>query len=104
MSPTQDLETYYRKAVRLNQPLEVAVVIGSHPMCLLSAACGPPRDVDELDIAGALRQKPIEIVKCKSIDVEVPAFAEVVLEGKLFPSELEEEGPFGDFQGYYIER
>lgn len=103
MSPTQDLETYYRKAVRLNQPLEVAVVIGSHPMCLLSAACGPPRDVDELDIAGALRQKPIEIVKCKSIDVEVPAFAEVVLEGKLFPSELEEEGPFGDFQGYYIE-
>ncbi len=103
MSPTQDLETYYRKAVAMGKPLEIAVVIGAHPMCLLAAACGPPRDVDELDIAGALRGEPIELVKCKTIDMEVPAYAEVILEGKILPGEMEEEGPFGDFQEFYIE-
>lgn len=102
MSPTQDLEAYYRKAVALNKPLEIAVVIGSHPMCLLAAACGPARDVDELDIAGALCGEPIELVKCKTIDMEVPAYAEVVLEGYIMPGELEDEGPFGDFMEFYI--
>lgn len=103
MSPTQDLEAYFRKAVAMNKPLEIAVVIGSHPMCLLAAACGPARDVDELEIAGALCGEPIELVKCKTIDVEVPAYAEVVLEGKIYPGEMEEEGPFGDFMEFYIE-
>ena len=103
MSPTQDLEAYYRKAVALNKPLDIAVVIGSHPMCLLAAACGPARDVDELDIAGALCGEPIELVKCKTIDMEVPAYAEVVLEGQIIPGELEDEGPFGDFMEFYIQ-
>ncbi|MDD4752152.1 MAG: UbiD family decarboxylase [Desulfitobacteriaceae bacterium] len=103
MSPTQDLEAYYRKAVALNKPLDIAVVIGSHPMCLLAAACGPARDVDELDIAGALCGEPIELVKCKTIDMEVPAYAEVVFEGQIIPGELEDEGPFGDFMEFYIQ-
>lgn len=103
MSPTQDLESYYRKAVAMGKPLEIAVVIGSHPMCLLAAACGPPRDVDELEIAGALRGEAMELVKCKTIDMEVPAYAEIVLEGKLLPNEKEIEGPFGDFMEFYIE-
>ncbi|MCQ4896278.1 UbiD family decarboxylase [Anaerotruncus sp. DFI.9.16] len=103
MSPTQDLESYYRKAVAMKKPLEIAVVIGSHPMCLLAAACGPARDVDELEIAGALCGEPIPLVKCKTIDMEVPAYAEVVIEGKIMPGEMEDEGPFGDFQEYYIE-
>ena len=103
MSPTQDLESYYRKAQERGEPLEIAVVIGAHPMCLLAAACGPPRDVDELEIAGSLRGEPIELVKCKTVDLEVPAYAEVVLEGRILPDELEEEGPFGDFQEFYIE-
>ena len=103
MSPTQDLEAYYRKAVAMGKPLEIAVVIGAHPMCLLAAACGPARDVDELDIAGSLCGAPIELVKCKTVDIEVPAYAEIVLEGQLNPGELEEEGPFGDFMEFYIE-
>lgn len=102
MSPTQDLESYYRKAVAKNMPLEIAVVIGSHPFELLAAASGPPRDVDELEIAGALRGEPVELVKCKTVDLEVPAWAEVVIEGYLNPGELEEEGPFGDFMEFYI--
>jgi len=102
MSPTQDLESYYQKAVAKNQPLEIAVVIGNHPLDLLAAACGPARDVDELYIAGGLRQEPVELVKCKTIDVEVPAYAEMVIEGYINPGELEDEGPFGDFQEFYI--
>lgn len=104
MSPTQDLEAYYRKAVALNKPLEIAVVIGSHPMCLLAAACGPARDVDELDIAGSLCGEPIELVKCKTVDLEVPAYAELVLEGEISPDPgtMEDEGPFGDFMEFYI--
>ncbi|MCQ2553374.1 MAG: UbiD family decarboxylase [Clostridia bacterium] len=102
MSPTQDLEAYYKKAVALNQPLEIAVVIGAHPMILAAAACGPARDVDELDIAGGFLGKPIELVKCKTVDIEVPADAELVLEGKIMPGELEPEGPFGDFMEFYI--
>lgn len=102
MSPTQDLETYYQKAVAKNQPLEIAVVIGNHPLDLLAAACGPARDIDELYIAGGLRQEPVELVKCKTIDIEVPAYAEMVIEGYINPDELEDEGPFGDFMEFYI--
>ncbi len=60
MSPRQDLEAYYNKAKALGQNLELAVVIGNHPIDLLAAACGPARDVDELEIAGALRGEPVE--------------------------------------------
>jgi UbiD family decarboxylase len=102
MSPTQDLESYYKKAVAKNQRLEIAAVIGNHPLDLLAAACGPPRDVDELGIAGSLRQEPVELVKCKTVDLEVPARAELVLEGYINPGELEPEGPFGDFMEFYI--
>ncbi len=106
MSPTQDLEAYYRKAVAMNKPLEIAVVIGCDPMTMLAAACGPPRGVDELEIAGALAQEPIELVKCKTIDMEVPAHAEIVFEGEISPDPalaMEDEGPFGDFMEFYIE-
>ncbi|HHX50362.1 MAG TPA: UbiD family decarboxylase, partial [Clostridia bacterium] len=102
MSPTQDLEAYYRKAVARNLPLEIAAVVGNHPFDLLAAASGPPRDVDELAIAGGLRQEPVELVRCRTIDLEVPARAELVIEGYINPGELEEEGPFGDFMEFYV--
>lgn len=102
MSPRQDLEAYYNNAKAMHQNLELAVVIGNHPMDLLAAACGPGRDVDELDIAGALRGEAVELVKCLTVDLEVPAHAEMVLEGYLVPDELEDEGPFGDFMEFYV--
>ena len=104
MSPTQDLESYYQRSVKKGRPLEIAVSIGNHPLDLLAAACGPARDVDELDIAGSLRGEPVPMVKCVSVDLEVPAYAEVVLEGYIGLNELEEEGPFGDFMEFYIPR
>ena len=102
MSPRQDLEAYYNKAKAMGQRLELAVAIGNHPIDLLAAACGPARDVDELEIAGALRGEPVELAKCLTVDLEVPARAEMVLEGYIIPDELEDEGPFGDFMEYYV--
>lgn len=102
MSPTQDLESYYKKAVALGKPLEIAACIGNHPLDLLAAACGPARDVDELDIAGSLRGEPVPLTRCVSVNLEVPADAELVLEGYIALDEMEEEGPFGDFLEFYI--
>ena len=102
MTPYQDMEAYYKKACALGKPLEVAAVIGNNPLDLLAAACGPARDIDELRIAGSLRQEPVELVKCVSVDLEVPARAELVLEGYIAPDEKEAEGPFGDFQEFNI--
>ncbi len=103
MSPRQDLESYYNAAKELGQRLELAVSIGNHPLDLLAAASGPPRDVDELELAGAFRGEAVELVKCKTVDLEVPARAELVLEGYLDPQEpWEPEGPFGDFMEFYV--
>lgn len=102
MSPTQDLESYYKRSKALGKPLEIAVAIGNHPLDLLAAACGPARDVDELDIAGSLRGEPVPLAKCVSVDLEVPANAELVLEGYISIDEMEEEGPFGDFMEFYV--
>ncbi len=80
--------------------LEVAVVLGAHPAVHLAGGAKVAMEVDEFDIAGALLGQPVELVKCKTIDVEVPANAEIVLEGELLANVHEEEGPFGEYTGY----
>jgi 4-hydroxy-3-polyprenylbenzoate decarboxylase len=60
-----------------------------------------PPDMDEIAISGVIRQAPVEMVRCKTVDLEVPAQAEFVLEGYVVPGELRSEGPFGDHTGYY---
>ncbi len=87
-----------------NQPrgkMEVAVAIGTDPAITFSAIVPAPPDVEEYLIAGFLRQKPVELVKCETVDLEVPASAEIVLEGHVHLDELRTEGPFGDHTGYY---
>lgn len=81
--------------------LEVAVVIGSDPATTFSGIVPLPFGVDEFMLAGFLRGKRLDLVKCKTIDLEVPANAEIVLEGYVDPSDLREEGPFGDHTGVY---
>ena len=91
----------YGKAERMNKNLEVAIVIGAHPTILLGAATRfVPLGLDEYEIAGALLGKPIDLVKCESIDVEVPANAEIVIEGEILANVREDEGPFGEYTGY----
>lgn len=94
---------HYHEYIKLGKPMPVAVVYGWDPV-LPFAACAPyPAGVSEYEMMGALRQKPVELVKCETVDLEVPATAEIVLEG-LIPVEPESyqmEGPFGEFPGYY---
>ncbi len=81
--------------------MEVAVAIGTDPALTFAAIVPAPPDVEEFLIAGFLRQKPVELVKCETVDLEVPANAEIILEGHLHLDELRTEGPFGDHTGFY---
>ena len=81
--------------------LPVACVIGADPATMFAAACPLPGGIDELMLAGFLRKKSVELVKCKTIDLEVPAEAEIVLEGYVEEGEMRLEGPFGDHTGFY---
>jgi 4-hydroxy-3-polyprenylbenzoate decarboxylase len=81
--------------------LEVAVAIGTDPATTFSAIVPAPPEVEEFVIAGFLRQKPVDLVKCETVDLEVPAHAEIVLEGYVRLDELRSEGPFGDHTGFY---
>jgi 4-hydroxy-3-polyprenylbenzoate decarboxylase len=81
--------------------MDVAVAIGSDPATMYSAILPLPPDVDEMMIAGFLRNKPVDMVRCETCDLEVPANAEIVLEGYLELGELRAEGPFGDHTGFY---
>ena len=81
--------------------LEVAVAIGTDPATTFSAIVPAPPEVEEFLVAGFLRGKPVEIVKCETVDLEVPAHAEIVLEGYVELGELRAEGPFGDHTGFY---
>ncbi|KUO50917.1 MAG: hypothetical protein APF76_12800 [Desulfitibacter sp. BRH_c19] len=103
LEPTSHLFQIQNKAETMNQGLEVAVVIGNHPAELLASVSSLDYGADELDIAGAIRGESLELVKCKTVDLEVPAGAEIVIEGFIPHHTKEVEGPFGDFMGYYVE-
>ncbi len=81
--------------------LEVAVALGLDPITAYSASAPLPKHVDEFMLAGFLKGSPVELVKAKTVDVEVPANAEIVLEGYVEQGDLAPEGPFGDHTGYY---
>ncbi len=81
--------------------MDVAVAIGTDPAMMFSSIVPAPPDIEEYMIAGFLRQKPVELVKCETVDLEVPATSEIVLEGYVLLDELRMEGPFGDHTGFY---
>jgi 4-hydroxy-3-polyprenylbenzoate decarboxylase len=94
---------HYRQLLKEGKQtrMEVAVAIGADPATLYSAILPLPPEIDEMMVAGFLRSKPVEMVKCETVDLEVPAQAEIVLEGYVELGELRTEGPFGDHTGYY---
>ncbi|MCC7173618.1 MAG: menaquinone biosynthesis decarboxylase [Bryobacterales bacterium] len=94
---------HYRRCLSAGGPsrMEVAVAIGSDPATMYSAILPLPPDLDEMMIAGFLRDKPVEMVRCETSDLEVPANAEIVLEGYVELGEMRTEGPFGDHTGFY---
>ena len=96
-----DLKLFYDRAFKQGRPLPFAVAIGTHPALLMAAAHMAPAGQDEYELAGGLAAEPIKLVKCETVDLEVPADAELVLEGELLPiGWSEDEGRFGDFTGF----
>lgn len=91
---------HVEKNNRLGQPTPVAIVIGADPVIGLVSVSRLPQDMDELAVAGGLRRKAVDVVRCVSVDLEVPATAEIVIEGLIRANELESEGPFGEYTGY----
>jgi len=81
--------------------IEAAIIIGGEPATVFSAVAPVPEGLDKYLFAGITRKKGIQTVKCKTVDLEVPANAEIVLEGYVDPSDVRAEGPFGDHTGYY---
>jgi 4-hydroxy-3-polyprenylbenzoate decarboxylase len=97
----QGAEHYRRMRRHGRTRMEVAVALGGDPATMYSAILPLPPDLDEMMIAGFLRNSPVEMVKCRTIDLEVPAHSEIVLEGYVELGELRTEGPFGDHTGFY---
>lgn len=92
---------HYAEYERAGKRMEIAIALGGDPAITYAATAPLPEDFDEMVFAGFLRQAPVEMVKCKTVDIEVPADAEIVLEGYVDPGERRIEGPFGDHTGYY---
>src|SRR5207249_654329 len=93
---------HYSNAKRRREPLPVAIVLGALPDINYVAAANLPYGLDELAVAGAIRHRPVELVACKTVPLEVPAEAEIVIEGEISTEELEKEQPFSDFPGYLM--
>jgi 4-hydroxy-3-polyprenylbenzoate decarboxylase len=92
---------HHQKYVQENKRMEVAVAIGCDPALTFSAVAPLPDDLYEMLFAGLLREKAVEMVACETVNLEVPAHAEIVIEGYVDPAETRVEGPFGDHTGYY---
>jgi len=91
----------YKKYAEQGMPMPTAVVIGHHPALYLAAAITGSPDMCELELAGSLMGRPLEVVKAETTDLMVPAYSEMVIEGRVMPGITEEEGPFGEYTGCY---
>ncbi|HNY25799.1 MAG TPA: UbiD family decarboxylase [Candidatus Sumerlaeota bacterium] len=99
VSPGGHLKTHFLGAESRNRPLEMAVAIGTGEEVVIAGAAAASADVDEYALAGGLLQKPLKLMKCRTVDLEVPVDSEIVLEGELLPHRRVEEGPFFDYCG-----
>jgi 4-hydroxy-3-polyprenylbenzoate decarboxylase/2,5-furandicarboxylate decarboxylase 1 len=97
----QDISVQFSRAESRGQPLEVAVAIGVDPVISLATQAKVPYGYDELALAGGLRGEAVQVVRCRTVDLWVPATSEIVIEGRVLPGIREIEGPFGEFGGYY---
>jgi UbiD family decarboxylase len=95
------LRRYLERSEERGMDLEIAIVIGVDPKVFYAASYSPPLGYDELSFAGAISGSPLELVKCKTVDIEVPAHSEFVIEGRIRSGVREAEGPFADVTGTY---
>ena len=95
-------QVFTQKYEPKKKAMEIAVVLGAEPICHFCAASPIPFGASEVEIAGGIRGEPIELIKCETIDLLVPATAEIVIEGEMRPQERMTEGPFGEYTGYSV--
>jgi 2,5-furandicarboxylate decarboxylase 1 len=95
---------FFNEAEAAGNDLDVAIVVGADPACLLASQAIVPLNMDELEVAGAIGGAPLGVVKCIGNDIRVPANAEIVIEGRIRANARAPEGPFGEFPQYYGER
>jgi UbiD family decarboxylase len=100
----QHMGTHWQKCKAKGIPLQAAIVIGVIPAIAYAATSKLPYDFDEYRLAGGLAGEPIEVIQCKTVDLLVPATAEIVIEGKISTEWIEPEGPFGEYPGYMGQR
>ncbi len=100
MGKTRHIYRHIQKNDARDEPTPVAIVVGADPTIGLASVSSIPFGVDELGVAGRLRGEPVDVVKCETVDLEVPATAEIVIEGLIPPRRRELEGPFGEYPGY----
>jgi phenylphosphate carboxylase alpha subunit len=93
---------FYNKYAARNEPMPIAIATGTDPLCTMAAASSFRFGVSEAEMVGGLRGRPVELVRCETVDLEVPATAEVVIEGFVPPHERRLEGPFGEYTGYAV--
>ena len=91
---------FFQKYEPKNLPMEFAVIIGAEPITPMIAGSPIPAGINEMDIIGAIRGKPLDVVKCETVDLVVPATAEIIIEGEVLPNTRLDEGPFGEYVGY----
>ena len=99
--PTQHIGQMYAEYERRNEPMEAAICLGGDPLLTVLAASPLQYGDDELGVVGGIRREPVKVVKCETVDLEVPATAEIVIEGVVLPKVRKPEGPFGEYTGYY---
>ena len=98
----QHLAVILSKYGAMNKPMEIAIAIGADPLLYIASQVRElPLDTDEIALASAMKGEPIELIRCETVDLEVPAHSELVLEGKVLPGVREPEGPYGEYPGYY---
>jgi UbiD family decarboxylase len=97
----QHLVRQLMEAESIGEGLPIAIAIGTDPVLPLATQWMAPYGTDELALAGSLRGAPVELVKAETVDLEVPATAEIIIEGMVLPNVREDEGPFGEVSGYY---
>ncbi len=95
---------YQRRAEARKQPLPCAIALGVHPLVSMGSLAYPPADVGKFEVVGGLFGEPLQVAPCATIDLQVPAAAEIVIEGEILPGVREPEGPFGEFTGYFSRR
>ena len=100
LHPGTDIGRHYLKYQAANEPMPIAICVNPDPCSVLSSLFPVGPGVNEVDLAGGLAGEPIELVKCETVELEVPAHAEIIIEGHVLPNVRLDEGPFGEFTGY----